>query len=383
MPRQNKTLLLVYPDFLGDFLLFAPCLVAYKPWFIQQFDRVIWLCHPAVMPLVDSYRHLLPANMEVVPVNFAQTGLSLKKLLKWPVAMAQAKAFMRQHGLPLQVAQVWSPSLMPWLANAVVAAVKAPRKIGRPVQHGLYCRLQKAMHTELFALNDINQFVLFQHQQFFAQGFGQPLPVPDITFLAPENLPPVPDWCQDPYVVLVPDSAAESKEWPPEKFADLANHIIASTPYNVVVLGVRETAKQRFKARAFMTSRIQLRIGATTPLQVLPIVQQAWAMVCNDSFALHAATVMETPVICLTNGGYKGRYWPYPSSIPHTTQTYIEVTATEPTLTDIGLERVWAALAPYLPVYCQQPSEAGPIPLSQTTPQQNLGEALVYTHSFN
>jgi ADP-heptose:LPS heptosyltransferase len=148
--------------------------------------------------------------------------------------------------------------------------------------------------------------------------------------------------------VLMPDSAATSKEWPPERFADLANHIVRHTDYNVVVLGTRETTRHRFKQQALFTTRIQQRMGMTTPLEVLPIIQQAQAAVCNDSFGLHAATVMGTPVICLTNGGYYGRYWPYPDRIPHSAQHFVKVTDAQPTLADIPVEWVWQALEPYL-----------------------------------
>jgi hypothetical protein len=42
-----------------------------------------------------------------------------------------------------------------------------------------------------------------------------------------------------------------------------------------------------------------------------------------DSFALHATNAMARPVICLTEGLYKGRYLPYPEQYRNSTHTYI------------------------------------------------------------
>jgi ADP-heptose:LPS heptosyltransferase len=352
MPSRTH-LLLIYPDFLGDFLLFFPFMASLAPLFEQQFDEVTWLCHPAVMPLALAYRDQWPANLRVVPCQFDQTSLSLKGLLKLPVKLKQARQFLRQHNLPLHYTQVASPSFMPWLANGVLASVKSHRKLSRSVQNRHYCRLQRWLNTELYTPANFDQFVVYQHLAFFQQLFQQTLSLPQA--VSPPVLPAPAVTPGQTYVVLVPDSAATSKEWPAARFACLAQQILTETPHDVVLLGVRDSTRQTLDTLLPAHPRLNNLMGKTTPLEVLAWVQKAQAVVCNDSFALHAAVSMHTPVVCVTNGGYYGRYWPYPDALVNTDRHFYIVTADGVRdLATIPVDSVWYRLAPMLSAELQQ-----------------------------
>jgi ADP-heptose:LPS heptosyltransferase len=346
----HKSLLLIYPDFLGDFLLFSPFLIAYKAAFEAQFDRVDWLCHPAVLPLAQSIQHLLPANMVVTPVDFALTGLTVKKLLAAPLTQKRAGQFMATHGLLSSYTQLWCPSFMPWLGNGLLTLVKSPRRIGRPVQGKVDHLMQKLLYTELVKIPDFNQFVYYQHHRFFTLAFGHDLhsfdlPLPDLHLYGQSALPAIPsELKQNPYVVLVPDSAAASKEWPALAFADIANMVLDQTPYDVVILGVRASVVQTLQQALPDNPRCHNLMQQTTVMESLAIINQAQALLCNDSFALHAGRMTACPTICLTNGGYLGRYWPYPVALKPEDWPEYYIDAPQQNLALIPPAQVWQVL---------------------------------------
>jgi ADP-heptose:LPS heptosyltransferase len=347
---KKQTLLLIYPDFLGDFLLFSPFLIAYKALFESTFEQVVWLCNPAIMPLVTDAQPFFPNNLRAVPVNFSQTVLTPKKWLLWVLARRKVQAFLRQQQLPTHYSQVWCPSFMPWLANGVLTYVNSPRKLSRPVQNGLDNWLQHRLNTALFRLTDFDQFVFYQHHDFFQQAFQQALPIPDLHYAAKAALPVVSVTGKAPYVVLVTDSAAESKEWPPEQFVALTRLILSQTDCHVVVLGVRPGVLANMAAMLPADHpKIHNLMGKTTVLELISLVKDASLVVCNDSFALHAATLMASPVICVTHGGYKGRYWPYPQALcPIPNQQHFVVVQPNETLGDIRPEAIWQIAQTYL-----------------------------------
>jgi ADP-heptose:LPS heptosyltransferase len=350
---SKPELLLIYPDFLGDFILFFPFIAAYAERFERQFSQVTWLCHPSVMGLAQAYRSVWPANLRVVPCEFSMTSLSPKGLMQWPWRKQQALRFLQQHQLPVTVDEVWCPSFMPWLANGVLKAVKSPRKVSRPVQNKLYNRLQHWLNTDIVQLQHFDQFVVYQHHAFFQQAFGQALPLPPR--LSPPISRPVP--FKKRYIAIVPDSAATCKEWPAQHFATLVKLVLSQSDYDVVLLGVRETTRQALNTLLLPNDRVHTLMGQTSPAAMLAWVESATAVVCNDSFALHAAVLMEKPVICLTNGSYRGRYWPYPDNFVNTSNHYYILTPSTVTdMASIPVDAVWHRLAPMLGSHVMAPS---------------------------
>jgi ADP-heptose:LPS heptosyltransferase len=328
-PSHKKTLLLVYPDLLGDFLLFVPHLIALKPLLEQQYASITWVCQPAIQPLVQYVAGWLPANLTIVPItHFERTGLSLKKWLAWPLYQYKVRATIAAMGLAPAYDELWCPSLAPWVVNGVVASIKNPRKLGRGVESPSLELLQNWVYTEQYRPKDFARFITYQHHVFFQQALGLTYELPALTVgqwngLKTASLNPVggpnavtESWVlKNPFIVIVSDSANAIKEWPLAHFVDFIEGFCRQFPsYTVVITGVQATYGKQLMQQLSPACVAQVLnlMGKTTLLHAMALMAQAEQVLCSDSFALHATTLLGKHVVCLTTGQFGGRYWPYP-----------------------------------------------------------------------
>jgi heptosyltransferase-2 len=101
------------------------------------------------------------------------------------------------------------------------------------------------------------------------------------------------------YVVLAPGAAyGSAKQWPPDRFAELAALIVRHTDWNVVLVGSR--ADQAVCASiAADESRLINLCGQTDLAALARILAGARAVVTNDSGAMHLAGAVAARVIAV------------------------------------------------------------------------------------
>jgi ADP-heptose:LPS heptosyltransferase len=321
MLLRGSTLLLVYPDLLGDFFLFSPHLVALRHILERRFDDIIWTCQPAVVPLVEHLKDQLPGNLSVRPItDFPGLTVTPKKLLKWPLIAHKARQITRQMQLPSPVAEIWCPSLAPWVSNGIVASVKSPLKLGRHLQSRGLQWIQNRLYTELYRPDDFAQFVFYQHHGFFQQALDMPYPMPELRLAAWQTLSQqtIDSRIDRPYRVIVPDSANVIKEWPLGQQVRLIDQLVREFPTEQIVLvGANPHHGAYLKAHLsdYADNAVINLIGRTSLLEAITLMAQATQVICPDSFALHATSIVGRQVICLTTGEFNGRYWPYPAML--------------------------------------------------------------------
>jgi ADP-heptose:LPS heptosyltransferase len=351
----TRHLLLLYCDLLGDYLIIRSLLKHLQPLIRQRFDRVTWVCNPGAAQLAQGIQGDLPEDWTLCPVK-AESWMRLNikngsKLLWQNHVLRQRVAAL---GIPATVAELWCPSMAPFEDNVMAVMPKAMRKLGRTLETNYGNKMiQHLIYSDLYQPLDYRQFVLDQHQAFFRQALHHPhdkaqtsqyqwQPLDSAlltqTWEAPTGFAP--------FFAVFPESAGVEKEWPPAQFGQTIQALLTAYPdHGVVLCGVRQPVAQAILAQVSNPSRIINVVGQTTVVQSLSVIAQAQAVICNDSFPIHAANALGTPFVCLTDGFFQGRYFPYPDRYKHSEHVYVFPPQGQP-LKAITPQAVLQALVP-------------------------------------
>lgn len=100
-----------------------------------------------------------------------------------------------------------------------------------------------------------------------------------------------------PFIVLHPGANWAHKQWPPERFAQVAN-ALAST-HQIVVSGAPEDRPMTGIIRDRMATPLVILAGRTTLRQLGACLERAALVITNDTGILHIACALRRPVVAL------------------------------------------------------------------------------------
>jgi acetyltransferase-like isoleucine patch superfamily enzyme/ADP-heptose:LPS heptosyltransferase len=323
-PTQNAIILL-YPDMLGDYILFRNHLEYLKQNYIGLEHPLYFISNAAVRSLIEFIDPDVADGFTWID-NFRDIALTPRKAMKLFMHKKQWAAKREELNLPERAHQLWCPSTAPWVCGGINVSIEAERKLGKDVQDPKLHQLQERFYGELFEPQSYYDFIFEQHRQFFEKATGKSFAGSKFSFPKERFIGQYqgPVDLNSPYCVIFPDSAETYKEWPPEYLAKAAEYILEKSNLNVYICGHKdkrylgEEVRQRVKSE-----RIINMMGDTDLVTIFDVLGRSKFVVCMDSFALHATNAMARPVICLTEGLYKGRYLPYPEQYRLSSHTYI------------------------------------------------------------
>jgi ADP-heptose:LPS heptosyltransferase len=130
----------------------------------------------------------------------------------------------------------------------------------------------------------------------------------------PELPPPLPEWGQGSYVVLLPGSGKGARAaWPPERWG----RALAGTNLRCTVAGSAAEAHLVSAAAEGIGERAVPLAGILSAWDFARLVANAKLVIGNDTGGIHFAAWCGVPALAVTGGGHPGWYYPYPSeSIP-------------------------------------------------------------------
>lgn len=111
-------------------------------------------------------------------------------------------------------------------------------------------------------------------------------------------------------VVIAPGARSHLKRWPAERFADLADRLVASEKVRIVLVGdseerfITEAVRKKMRHPALDLS------GRTTIRELAALLTQADLVITNDSACLHAAEAMERPTVAIFGPTDERKYGP-------------------------------------------------------------------------
>ena len=101
----------------------------------------------------------------------------------------------------------------------------------------------------------------------------------------------------DNFIVLHPWASNKEKEWPIERFKELALRLYADTGMKLVLIGGKEEAK---RAENFPSEvPVVNLVGKTTLIELAALLKKAKLLITNDSGPMHLAAVVGAPVVAI------------------------------------------------------------------------------------
>lgn len=117
----------------------------------------------------------------------------------------------------------------------------------------------------------------------------------------------------EPYVVMAPGASQPDKQWPRQRFAEVARRTLQHFPtLQVVLVGAPSEAEFIANLATEIGQGCLSLAGRNSLGQLCGTIQRAKAVLCNDSAAAHIAAVLGTPSLVLMNGATFGHCLPYP-----------------------------------------------------------------------
>ena len=102
-----------------------------------------------------------------------------------------------------------------------------------------------------------------------------------------------------PMVILQPGARYWFKAWPPERFAELADHLTSQYSCQVLIGGSQQDIDLAQQIRQMAKSRPIIMAGRTTIRQFAAIAKKSALFVGSDSGAMHIAAAVGTPMVAL------------------------------------------------------------------------------------
>lgn len=103
--------------------------------------------------------------------------------------------------------------------------------------------------------------------------------------------------CRKPYVVLFPGASVSAKQWPAERYAEVA-HYCEEGGFEVVVVGGK-TDIRLGEVISHSLKRFHNFVGKTSLTETASIVAGAALMISGDSGLLHVAQLLNIPTVAL------------------------------------------------------------------------------------
>lgn len=290
---EPERILIIRPSALGDVCRSVPVLAALRArWPHATID---WLVQDAFAPAIQAH----PALSEVV--TFPRRDLSplarpdrLLAALRWGNSLRR-----RRYDLAIDCQGLMRSGLM---TLATAAPVRVGAADARELAHLAYTRRVSSEGSA----HAVDRMLGLAQAAIDTYGASEPIAAPDMRLYAtPEARRAAEELLGEairrPLVVLAPTSRWPAKQWPDERFAQLAAVMLDRTDASIAVVGGPGERAQCEQTCALSDDhpRVIDLVARTGIAELLAIVRRAALVVANDSAVLHMAVGFDRPLIAL------------------------------------------------------------------------------------
>lgn len=305
--RNGDTVLFLRLDAIGDYVLFRNFIEIVRSDPKYRSRRMVFVgnerCKELALGLDGSF---FDECIWINPSRFA-----LNPVYRWK-KMSQ---LIKKEYVEV-INPVFSREVL--VQDMIVAKVKARRKIGHsPNRSNIknwQFRISEKKYTDLLGDPGGVLFEFLRNKHFFELLLER-----SIALKKPEiRLPEVELEITLPvhYAVLFLGATHTRRQWPPEKFAEIAEFLVQRYGLSIVICGGpgdRELAG-RFKNES--SQNYTDLVGKTSLMELLVVIKQSKLILSNETSAPHLAVSLNVPYIfVVSNGNHYGRFTPYPQSM--------------------------------------------------------------------
>ncbi|MDZ4666549.1 MAG: glycosyltransferase family 9 protein [bacterium] len=296
----RKHLLLIKTEAIGDYILFRNFLQsvreseAYKDHHISLIGNEIW------KPLFQK-----------LDLNYVDTAYFINRNLFMTVASYRKDFFNNFNTINFNAIVNCTHSREFLLGDLMVRALASKNKIGMegdsvseipPLK-----LLGNTFYTRLIGSNRNNYFEFARNKHFFEQLLSTKISL---------NYPQIEhEEVAKKFVVMLPGAQDKVRQWPSERFKELAQKIHDVHGYEIILSGsAAEKAAAELILDAENAAYIKNFCGVTALGDLPKLLAGAVLAICNDSGTLHMAAALNVPTVCISNGNHYGRFSPYPEA---------------------------------------------------------------------
>ena len=276
-----RRILVIRLDRIGDVVLSTPVLTALRRYFPHAF--IAMMVRPACRDVVIGH----PAVDDVIlyEKDSAHRGV-----------LATARFARRLRRYDFDTALILHPSnrshWIPWLARIPVR-IGYHRKSGWLLTHRLPHRKQEGQqHEARYTLELLEPF-----------GIREPDPTPHVpvqpaavarveSLLVEASIRPT-----DRLVAIHPSASCVSKRWMPERFAQVADRLMAEPGIRVCLVAGADDAVYAGRVAEAMRQPAMNLAGRLTIGEFAALLRRCRLLISNDSGPVHLAAAVGTPVV--------------------------------------------------------------------------------------
>jgi ADP-heptose:LPS heptosyltransferase len=117
------------------------------------------------------------------------------------------------------------------------------------------------------------------------------------------------------YFIVFPGASWRGKMWPEQMFSQCADYLHLKFGWKAVVCGgIADVGLCERICEGIHTHKATNLSGRTSLVGLVEVIRKARILIGNDTSAVHIASAVNIPSVCVLGGGHFGRFVPYPEN---------------------------------------------------------------------
>ncbi len=239
-----------------------------------------------------------------------------KKFIRNLIYRFKNLKLISKYGFEIAIQPTYSREF--FYGDAVIKASGAKARIGSEGDLSNITKRQKKIsdkyYTTLVPVKKENIFEFFRNKEFFEYILKKEIELSRPSFKLDKRLTKLPT--NKYYAIIFPGARSKYRQWPPNKFAEVADYVCKKYGYNIIIGGSKadKILAEDIKKKSKNLNIIDLT-GRITLAQLVQIIKNAKMLISNETVAVHMAVAVGTKTICISTGFHFGRFNPYPIKI--------------------------------------------------------------------
>ncbi|MGD1006181.1 MAG: glycosyltransferase family 9 protein [Ignavibacteriaceae bacterium] len=305
---KPKSLLIIRIDSIGDYILFRNFLEVLKKndkftgYKITLCGNIAWknLAETFDKEFVDKF-----------------VWLNRNKFYSNPVYKYQILKKIHNSGFEVVINSTYSREIL--FGDLIVRVSNAKERIGcsgSPDKHAEWKRnlISDNYYTTLLSSSKDNLFEFYRNKEFFENLLNSKINIKKPYFNTGGII--VTKIIRDKYVIIVPGAQNKDRIWNTDYFVSVARFIIDNYKMNIIISGSEKESNLTDLLTSKLNSNSVYNLPREVSLSILiKYIANAELLISNETGPVHIAAAVDTPLICISNGNYLGRFNPYPQEI--------------------------------------------------------------------
>ena len=300
--NQQKLVLLVRQDAIGDFILWLDTAKEYRKYYPPENCKIILIGNALWSDLAKE----LPFWDEVLPVNVK--AFKTLSRYRWNILRK-----VRNFGAKIAIQPTYSREF--YHGDSLIRASNASKKVSSAGnmsnRNQLKSNLADRWHTELIPSSPEQLSELERNAEFFS-GFIKKLYLPSYPELELSGDCNIQELKRKSFYILSLGANKKYREWPYKYYAKIAQKIHKKTGWLGLICGAENEFYLGEHIKKLCDAPLQNYTGKTTLSELTCLLAKSQILISNETGTAHIANAVGTPTVCILGGGHFGRFVPYP-----------------------------------------------------------------------